>query len=84
MPDNSFKVWHVAVTCDDPHHARGKLHPDDHAYRNPHFRDNDWESVEPDATRQSYRADMRAEGWIFHRDGRVTCPECAALAKDAK
>lgn len=65
MPDQSFKCWHIAVNCDHPAHR--KADPSS----------NDWEQVEPGATKDSYRDDLRAYGWIFHRDGRVTCPQCA-------
>lgn len=65
MPNGSFKCWHVALTCDDPNHTGSNEHC--------------W--VEPDATKEAWIRDCRADGWIFHEGGRVggrvTCPECA-------
>lgn len=66
MADLSFKVWHVRLNCDHPQHR--KVDPDS----------SDWESTEPEATWKEVVADARAAGWIFHRDGRLTCPTCAS------
>lgn len=79
MPDRSFKVWHIAIQCDHPEHKRDKLrHPDATWQEAADFYD-----VDPDTTKREYLADYRAQGFIFHRDGRVTCPECAKLRKPA-
>jgi hypothetical protein len=65
VADLSFKCWHVAVNCDHPGHR--KVDP----------MSNDYETVEPELTRAEYRAELRADGWIFHRNGKATCPDCA-------
>lgn len=30
------------------------------------------------------RREARKRGWIFHRDGEVTCPKCARRKKDPR
>lgn len=65
MADLSFKVWHVALNCDQPGHRKTDADaPDRHM-------------TEITGNKRDYIADARADGWIFHNDGKLTCPWCA-------
>lgn len=66
MPDMSMKVYLGRIVCDAPGHA-------------PSGGRNDYE--DDHATRREFLASARQAGWVFHRDGKTTCPECAALAR---
>jgi hypothetical protein len=64
MMDESFTGWHVRLRCDAPgHKAIDPTFPDicdDDLFR----------------SRAAYVAHYRAQGWIFHRGEKVTCPDC--------
>jgi hypothetical protein len=68
MPDSSFTGWHVSLFCDHPHHELGRAekgYPDIFDTGTLYKR------------RADYVSEYRRNGWIFHRDGRLTCPDCA-------
>ena len=63
MPDQSMKAWHIRLNCDAEGHVKTDPKSSDF--------ESDWETKR-EGIRQAKR-----DGWVFHRNGKLTCPECA-------
>lgn len=69
MTDQSFLCWHISLRCDDPRHR-------ELTGRDPE--EDQWIETEIDLSKAAWRHAYRDNGFIFHRDNRVTCPTCAS------